>query len=663
MSQTNSVDRKKEQALAESEARFKFLSEATFEGIIIHKNGVIIDANAAAEKITGYTKKDVEGKNVFNFLFTEKELQKVKQNIRKEHAKPYVISVMKKSGEKFWAEIEGRNIFYNGKEVRIVAVRDITEKVEIENALKKSEEKFKTYIQSSPTAVFIADKNGKYTFANPAAGKLLGYSQEEILDMTIPEILPASHLEEGARNFREVKSKGYSQSSELKIITKEGNLKDILIEAVKLSDNEFMAYCRDITKLQNIKRALEEKNKEYEKLTKKLEENLMQQEAVNQELQRAKIKAEESDRLKSVFLGTMSHELRTPLNAIIGFSDVIAENYNDSELTEFADIINRNGIALLNIIENTIELSLIESGQLKLNPEKITLKEYFAKAQTTFELIPGEINRKNVKLNFDGAANHYFSEIFVDQAKLTQVFTNLIKNAFKFTHRGEVNYGYKVNSENEVIFFVKDTGIGIPEDKQSIIFERFRQIDETETREFGGSGLGLTICKEIIDLHNGKIWLEKEKGYSTCFYFCLGSLVIDDLNKPQYEIKKINMLDLNNKNILIAEDEDSNFDLIEILLRRTKANVIRAYDGEDAIKKFQENKNTDLILMDLRMPVMNGFDATKAIRKIDSHIPVIALTALAIQGDKEKALNAGCTDYISKPVKKSKLYEVIGRYL
>jgi CheY-like chemotaxis protein len=280
-----------------------------------------------------------------------------------------------------------------------------------------------------------------------------------------------------------------------------------------------------------------------------------------------------------------------------------------------------------------------------------------------FGLIPNELNKTHVKLKFLGNPDHYFSKIIVDRQKLTQVFTNLIKNAFKFTNKGEVTYGYKTNNENQVIFFVKDTGIEIPPNKQQLIFEKFRQIEETETRSYGGSGLGLAICKEIVNLHNGKIWVDSELNKGSTFYFTLNAEIIDELNKTKTDNIIDNMIDLNGKTILVVEDEESNYDLIEILLKKTGAEVVHAENGMEALARIKENQNINLVLMDLRMPVMNGFEATKTIRKTNPKLPVIALTALAVKGDEARARQAGCTDYISKPIRKEKLYEVIGRYL
>nr|NQU94433.1 PAS domain S-box protein [Bacteroidota bacterium] len=646
------------QALKESEERFKLLSDVTFEGIVLHKDGIILDVNSSFERLTGYAKEDAVGQNLFSALVREEDILKARHNIVKEHAKPYEVSALKKDGTFFWAEIEGRKLIHNDDEIRIVAVRDITEKVETKSALQESEQKFQTYIQASPTSVFIADENGKYTFVNPAAANLLGYSEEELLQMSISDILPESELENGLSNFNEVKSRGRSHSSEIRFIRKDGKIVDITIEAVKLSENQFIAFCKEITDLKDIQHQLEERNTE-------LNNSLEAIKTINTQLDLARSKAEESDHLKSVFLTTMSHELRTPLNAIIGFSELISENFQDDETGQYSKIINKNGRNLLSIIEDTFELSLIDSGQVKIYKETFTLGEYFDELNATISSLVRNFNKADLKVEFRAEPGSLHNQIITDRQKLTQVLLNLVKNSLKFTNHGYIKYGYFFSESNKIVFYVKDTGIGIAPEKQDIIFERFRQVDDSTTRTYGGTGLGLSICSEIMKLLDGKIWVESTPGAGSTFYFSIDpGINVKETQLPHTtEVISNETPDFSSFKILVAEDNYSNLEFIKILLLKTGAQFYHAENGNEVLDILSHNPDTDLILMDLKMPEMDGYAATKKIRESGNKIPIIALTALAFADNREKAFEAGCDDYITKPINKQELYKKLLEFL
>ncbi len=384
-----------------------------------------------------------------------------------------------------------------------------------------------------------------------------------------------------------------------------------------------------------------------------------------QSLKDALKKATESDRLKSTFLATMSHELRTPLNAIIGFSDIIDNNLSMDEILQFAQTINDSGNHLLNIVEDLFDITLIESGQIKIDKEEIPLIQILNNVNEIIKAEQKKTGKSNLDLKLHIPPNLEDLIIYTDRSKFKQVLINLLKNAIKFTAKGEVSYGFEeeiIEGKSFIKFFVKDTGIGIREDQQELIFDLFRQADETYTTAHGGTGIGLSITKKLTELMGGKIWLISERGRGSTFYFTIPNENNLELNKTD-TIRDMDKHSLKTKTILIAEDVEASYLLIEAMLSKLQAKLIWAKDGEDAIKLCEDNPQVDLVLMDINMPIINGYDATKIIKEIRPDLPIIAQTAYAIIGDREKSIEAGCNDYISKPIKKDALINIIHKHM
>lgn len=384
-----------------------------------------------------------------------------------------------------------------------------------------------------------------------------------------------------------------------------------------------------------------------------------------QNLKDALKKATESDRLKSTFLATMSHELRTPLNAIIGFSDIIDENLPINEIVKFSKTINDSGNHLLNIVEDLFDITLIESGQIKIIKEDFKLVPILNNVHEIIKAEQKKTGKEHLDLKLLIPANMVDLIVNTDRAKFKQILINLLKNATKFTDKGEVSYGFEeviIEHKSFLKFFVKDTGIGIHQDQQKLIFDIFRQADETYTTTHGGTGIGLSITKKLTELMGGNIWLKSKKGKGSTFYFTIPNKQPEALDENN-SIKNIKTASLNTKTILIVEDIEASYQLLEAMLSKLKVNLIWAKNGEEAVSMCKEDPKIDLILMDINMPIMNGYDATRLIKKFRPKLPIIAQTAYAISGDKEKSLEAGCDDYISKPIKKDILLAMIKRLI
>ncbi len=382
-----------------------------------------------------------------------------------------------------------------------------------------------------------------------------------------------------------------------------------------------------------------------------------------QDLVLALDKATESDRLKSSFLATMSHELRTPLNSIIGFSDLITEELTVDEIIDFVKTINESGHHLLNIVEDIFDITLIESGEIRFEKEDVNLYAIFNEVQELILCEQQKTKKENLSINLLVHPKNKDLIIKSDRDKIKQILVNLLKNALKFTSEGHIQYGFNVESNGlhpVLKFYIKDTGIGIPKDKQDFIFHVFRQVEDSYTKSFGGAGVGLSIAKKLIEFLGGKIWLESEEGMGTTFYFTIPYeevvLVEED---DRISINKQKQNEISQKIVLIVEDDESSYKYLNLLILRLGHITHWAKNGEQAIEFCKIHSDIDLVLMDINMPVMNGYESTKKIKKLLPDLPIIAQTAYAMGGDKDKILEVGCDDYISKPINKELLFEKI----
>jgi PAS domain S-box-containing protein len=367
-----------------------------------------------------------------------------------------------------------------------------------------------------------------------------------------------------------------------------------------------------------------------------------------------KERAEASDKLKSAFLANMSHEIRTPMNAICGFSNLLLEDsISDDQKREFVEIINLNGHQLLNIINDIIDISKIEAGQVSLSKAKFSVNKMLNDLKAVFSQTA---RIKGLDLLISMGLPDSQSVIFTDEVKLSQVLNNLIFNAIKFTNTGAIEIGYKVIGK-QLEFYVKDTGIGIEPEQSTIIFKRFQQVDNATNSSRKGTGLGLPISKAFVEMLGGKIWFTSTPNVGTCFYFTIPYIEGLTLNLDENTSTNNNLL-WSDKTILIAEDDDPNYQYLEHLLKSANAKVIRAINGQEAIDRCVSNK-IDLILMDIKMPIMNGIDATKELRKRGFTMPIVAQTAHAMQEDKQLALSSGCNAFTTKPIESKELFRII----
>jgi len=412
---------------------------------------------------------------------------------------------------------------------------------------------------------------------------------------------------------------------------------------------------------QNLKKQNQEYqslNEEYQAVNEELEETVHHIQKINTELVVSKNKAEEADKLKSSFLANMSHEIRTPLNAILGFSGLLKNPGLSKEKTKsFVDIIDSSGQQLLAIINDILDISRIEAGQISISMGPVNISEILHELFRQFER---QADQKNVRLKLKNDIWEKHLEVATDEIRLRQILTNLLSNSIKFTHEGTIELGIQMRG-NYLEFYVSDTGIGVSAEDKAFIFEPFRQVENNNSHMYGGNGLGLSISKALVEKLGGTISLSTELGKGSKFSF-----TIPFNTAHQSKIKqKNNMMENNwdNHIILIAEDECFNYLFLEELLSPTGIKILHAKDGKEAVELVSKYPNISLVLMDIKMPVMDGYAATRLIKALKPDLPVIAQTAYAMSEDKEKTRDAGFDNFISKPIVQDNFIKVLADYI
>jgi len=387
---------------------------------------------------------------------------------------------------------------------------------------------------------------------------------------------------------------------------------------------------------------------------------IIERKSSEDKLRRAKERAEESDRLKTAFLTNMSHEIRTPMNAIIGFSNLLLKpDLPQERRSEYIEVIRNNTTSLLKIIDDIIDTARLEVGEIKIEEENFQVNKVIDELVISYVQELKKL-KKDVEIITKKHVEDQNLTIRTDPYRVRQILSNLLSNSIKFVEKGFIEVGYVIR-DKKIEFYVKDSGIGIPAEKQSLIFDRFRQAEESYTRKYGGTGLGLSISKTLVNMLGGEIWLDSAVGKGTTFYFNLPfhpveNIIIDE--KPHL-LKQRTRQDLKNYTILVAEDVASNFELVKELLEITAAKVLWVKNGSEAVEKCKANEKISLVLMDISMPEMDGLTATKLIKEFRPTLPIIAVTAFARQEEKEKFLNEGCDDYIPKPLDEKQLLDSI----
>lgn len=393
-----------------------------------------------------------------------------------------------------------------------------------------------------------------------------------------------------------------------------------------------------------------------------MHENITERTKAKEELILAKEKAEESDRLKSAFLANLSHEIRTPMNGIFGFTELLREkNINEKEKNEYIDIIKDSGNRMMNIIEDLVSISKIESGQMQLAKEKTNINELM---EYLYQLFDMKIDREVLELGMDIENSGYPFNINTDKDKLYAVISNLLKNAIRFTEQGYIDFGYQTFKDKGVIqFYVKDTGRGISPAQQHSIFKRFVQVDTSLSRNHEGTGLGLSIAQAYVEMLGGEIWVDSEKEKGSTFYFTIPLEMVDQENLPSNKEETVALSNkIENATILITDDDEVTHKYFEDILKDKNVNILIAKTGKEAIELCKQHRSIQLVFMDIRMPVMDGYTAAQYIKETKPEMPIVAQTAFALEKEK-KEFGDIFDEYITKPVGKNTLLRTLNHFL
>ena len=638
-----------EEELSESERRFMQVAESAGEWIWeVDSNGLYTYSSPVVEEMLGYTADEIVGNKHFYELFYTENKEETKQSALQLFAsklpfREFMNQNVHKDGTLVWLSTTGSPILDNKGELLGYQGVDtnITKRRKVEEALKESEYFFK----ESQKAAFIGSYKTDFIKGNWESSEVLDqiFGIDKDYDRSVPGWIELVHPadREMMSNYlvEEVLGRRLPFDKEYRIVRKnDGQIRWVHgLGQAKFDDtgnaSSLIGTIQDIT------------------VRKKIEEELVL----------AKEKAEESDRLKSAFLANMSHEIRTPMNGILGFSALLSKQGVDGkEQQNYITLIEKSSSRLLNIINEIIDISKIESGQMEVHPVKTNINEQI---ELTYSLLKPDAERKGITLTYHKGLSSDEAVIDTDSAKLYSILTNLLKNAIKYTDQGSVELGYSRKGEF-LEFYVRDSGVGIPENRLGAIFERFVQADISVLKARQGAGLGLSIAKAFAEMLGGDIWVNSVVGKGSIFYFTLPCQV-DETEIPLDESKSYGQrADSPDKNlkILITEDDETSEMLISVLIKEFSNKVLFARTGTEALEIYRNNPDIDLILMDIQMPEMDGYKATRQIRKLNKDVLIIAQTAYGILGDREKAIESGCNDYISKPITQGKLSELIHKY-
>ena len=643
----NSEKEKSELALKEaliaSEIRYRRLFESAKDGILIldAETGRIDDVNPFLVHLLGYSKEKFLKKAIWEIGFF-KDIINNKEKFLKLQQDEYVryedLPLETFDGRKINVEFVSNVYLAGDKKVIQCNIRDITDRKHAEEILHHKTALLEAQLNSSIDGIIIVDCQGKKILQNQRAIDLWKIPQH-IADNEDDD-LQVQHLMKMTKNPERYVKK-------MADLNKHPDVNSY--DDVELVDG---------TVLERYSAPVRDKNgKNYGRIW--VFHDITDRKRNEKALLKAKLKAEESDRLKSAFLANMSHEIRTPMNGILGFTELLKEPLlSGSEQLQFIRIIERSGERLLNIINDIINISKIEAGQAEISVSETNVNEQLDYIYLFFK---PKAEQKGVQISCKTSLSNADAILKTDKEKIYAILTNLVNNALKFTKTGSIEMGCEKKGRF-IEFFVKDTGSGISREHKKIIFERFRQGSEDLSRSYEGAGLGLAISKAYVELLGGKIWVKSKEGEGAIFRFTipLVSKTEEMARLPHTEGEDVR--EIRKLKILVVEDDEASEMLITIMVRNFSKEILIATRGNQAVEACRNNPDIDLILMDVKMPEMDGYEATRKIREFNNKVVIIAQTAFGFLGDREKAIKAGCSDYIPKPINRNVLKKIISTY-
>ncbi|MEI6276429.1 MAG: PAS domain S-box protein [Prolixibacteraceae bacterium] len=645
------------------------IESATSAIVTSDLKGNINYVNLAFLKLWGYSSSsEVLGKSLDHFWKVNRKVSSVLDLVNAKGKWHGELVAKAKSGEFFDVNVTSSLVMNDfGLPICILSsFLDITHRKQTEKQLKL----LSRAIEQSPVSLVITNKEGEIEYTNPKFTEITGYTFDEVRGKNSRILQSGNQSKEFYAALWKTILSGKDWHGEFQNAKKNGDLywDSAVISPIRNNEGEITSFIA-------------------------LKEDVTERKKMIADLVVAKEMAEKSDRLKSAFLANMSHEIRTPMNGILGFAELLKEpNLSGEEQQEYIRIIEKSGIRMLNIINDIVDISKIEAGLMVIDRKDANINEQI---EAIYHIFKSEVEGKGMQLFYKNAWSYNEAMLNMDKVKFSAILTNLVKNSIKYSKTGYIEIGYYVNPEStpaSPIFYVRDTGIGISPENRKIIFERFRRGSESSNYNYEGAGLGLSISKAYVEMHGGKIWVESNKGHEdlvknseeigslglpaegqdevigSTFYFTIpnsiepikkyGDFHSGQVHKPEKQAKP----PVSKLKILVAEDDETSELLLSRAVRIFGKEVLKARTGLEAVEVCRHNPDIDLILMDIQMPEMNGYDATKIIREFNSNVIIIAQTAYALTPDREKAIEAGCNDYIAKPIDIQELLMLIKKY-
>ena len=636
--------RRSEIILKDSELKYRYLFEHNPQPMFIYDLDTLnfLEVNKSAVDHYGYSADEFLSMTIKDIRPRE-DLQVLLENIdkireRQDFNQTGTWRHLKKNGEVIYVELTAQPVISKGKNARHVLVHDVTDRKQVEEELRM----FGEIVEHMAEGIFLTRSlDGIIVYHNRAASLMFGALDGELTGSHISSLNAPTE-----RDPQEIADEIIKNLNTTGIW--EGEVKNI-----RLDGTDFLSYAQ-VTSFNHPK---------FGNVWVAIHQDITEKNKMVEDLTNAKEKAEESDRLKTAFINNMSHEIRTPLNGILGFLQLMKEEeLTDKEWEEYFMIINKSGDRLMKTINDLVEISQIQSGQMKT---RITQTNIGLVTDQVFQYFQADASIKGLDFKVNKSED---PECIIDSDgdKLKSILSILVENAIKFTNTGSIEFGYKYIFGNTAIeFYVKDTGIGIPIDKHQVIFERFMQVDVSNTRHFEGCGLGLSIAKAYVEMLHGTIRIESEPNKGSVFYFTVPYNSSNISERPSLNEEVVNENEGKQLvlKILVVDDDVSSGHLLSVMVKKFGTEIINVATGKEAVSICRNMPDIDLVLMDIKMPDMDGYEATQLIRQFNTSVVIIAQTAYALSGESEKALEAGCNDYISKPIGKNELTRLINKYL
>jgi PAS domain S-box-containing protein len=667
---------------AESEARLRAVFDHALDAIItIDTAGSIQSFNRAAERIFGWNEQEVLGRNL-NMLMPSPDREQHDQYLKSYMGggTPRIIGIgrlvtgMRKDGSRMPLELGVSEMRVGDQRLFCGIVRDVTDRVAAEDALRQSERKLRSYIEQTLDGVMVIDRNGRYLEANPAASKMLGYEEDELLQLSLRDLLWPDHADRktGLEHFQRVVSQGRSVG-EVALRCRDGQRLIADVHAVALGGDRYLGIVRDVTERHNAEEALENERAMLEErvaertdvLTRTnaaLQEEIAERKRAESELVAAREQALQAGEAKASFLANMSHEIRTPMNAVIGMTALLDDTVLDAEQRGYVETIRTSGDVLLSTINDILDFSKIESGMLELEHRPFELGVCIEEA---FDMLAPRAAEKAVDLLYELMDNvpHW---LVGDSTRLRQVLVNLLSNAVKFTDRGEVCMTASVLKRDadrvQLRFAVRDTGIGIAPAEREHLFKAFSQADSSTTRKYGGSGLGLAICARLVRLMGGEIRVDSEEGKGSVFWFTMNAGVAQNATTARY--RSGHAPELAGRRVLLVDDNPTNLQILQTQCTRWGMEVACATRGTHALALLEAEPAFDVAVLDLHMPAMDGFQLARAIAaQCGNTAPPLVLLSSSGARSKNQAALAQFAARLAKPVKHSQLFAVLDQVI